>query len=85
MNTIDNISIPSRPPFKRVGLIIHVVAWAILFGLPFFVTGKEQQELTVVNYIHNSSFVIYGCFLCKLLFAGEMLSVYPADVEIFYK
>ena len=42
-----------KPPYKGVGSIIHIVAWGILFGLPFFFTGREQQEVTVTNYIRS--------------------------------
>ena len=42
-----------NPPFKGIGGIIHIVAWGILFGLPFFFTGKEQQELTLTSYIRT--------------------------------
>ncbi|WP_102407295.1 sensor histidine kinase [Parabacteroides bouchesdurhonensis] len=89
MNTIDNISIPSRPPFKRVGLIIHVVAWAILFGLPFFFTGKEQQELTVVNYIRSIipplSFMVvfyvnYFLLVKRFLFTRQMWKFFISNV-----
>lgn len=42
-----------NPPFKGIGGIIHIVAWGILFGLPFFFTGKEQQELTLAGYVRS--------------------------------
>lgn len=41
------------PPFKGMGSIIHIAAWGILFGLPFFFTGRESQELTVINYLRS--------------------------------
>ncbi len=41
------------PPFKGMGYIIHIAAWGILFGLPFFFTGRGSQEITVVNYLRS--------------------------------
>lgn len=41
------------PPFKGMGSIIHIAAWGILFGLPFFFTGRESQEVTVVSYLRS--------------------------------
>lgn len=31
--------------------LIHLAAWGVLFGLPFFFTGREAQELTVESYV----------------------------------
>lgn len=36
-----------------MGSIIHVAAWGILFGLPFFFTGKEAQEPTMTSYVRS--------------------------------
>ena len=41
------------PPFKGMGGIIHIAAWGILFGLPFFFTGRESQVLTVTSYLRS--------------------------------
>ena len=41
------------PPFKGMGKLIHIAAWAILFGLPFFFTGRESQTVTVLSYIRS--------------------------------
>ena len=35
------------PPFKGMGKLIHIAAWAILFGLPFFFTGRESQTVKI--------------------------------------
>lgn len=40
-------------PFKGVERLIHVVAWGLLLGIPFFFTGRYQQELTVVHYVRS--------------------------------
>lgn len=53
MKTETNMQKAVTPPFKGVGSIIHVVAWGILFGLPFFFTGREQQEVTVASYVRS--------------------------------
>lgn len=36
-----------------MGSIIHIAAWGILFGLPFFFTGREAQEVTVMSYMRS--------------------------------
>lgn len=53
MKTDEIMQKPVTPPFKGVGSVIHIVAWGILFGLPFFFTGREQQEVTVMGYIRS--------------------------------
>lgn len=34
----------------RMGRIIHTVAWCILFGMPFFFTGRQTESVTVESY-----------------------------------
>ncbi len=41
------------PPFKGMGKLIHIAAWAILFGLPFFFTGRESQTVTILSYVRS--------------------------------
>ncbi|WP_288205852.1 sensor histidine kinase [uncultured Parabacteroides sp.] len=41
------------PPFRGMGSLIHIVAWGILIGLPFFFTGRETQEITVESYTRS--------------------------------
>ncbi len=36
--------------YRNMGRIIHTVAWCILFGLPFFFTGRESTSVTVESY-----------------------------------
>lgn len=48
-----NGNTPFIPPFEGMGHVIHIVAWGILFGLPFFFTGRESQEMTWANYIRS--------------------------------
>ena len=33
-----------------MGRIIHTVAWCILFGMPFFFTGRQTESVTVESY-----------------------------------
>ena len=47
------LTTPSHPPLKGMGGVIHIAAWAILFGLPFFFTGRESQTVTVLSYMHS--------------------------------
>lgn len=37
---------------KPLPVLIHLAAWGILLGLPFFFTGREVERLTVESYIH---------------------------------
>lgn len=48
-----NGNTPFIPPFEGMGRVIHIVAWGILFGLPFFFTGRESQVMTWANYIRS--------------------------------
>lgn len=36
-----------------MGSLIHIVAWGILIGVPFFFTGRETQEVTVESYVRS--------------------------------
>lgn len=36
-----------------MGSLIHLAAWSILLGLPFFFTGRESQALTAEGYIRS--------------------------------
>lgn len=53
METAKTTQTHITPPFKGMGSIIHIVAWGILFGIPFFFTGREAQVMTVTNYIRS--------------------------------
>lgn len=53
MKTETNKHTPIAPPFKGMGSLIHLAAWSILLGLPFFFTGRESQTLTVEGYIRS--------------------------------
>lgn len=43
----------SQTPLKGLGSIIHIVAWGILIGSPFFFTGREPDSMNVPNYIRS--------------------------------
>lgn len=53
MGTTETMHTLPAPPFKGMGKLIHIAAWAILFGLPFFFTGRESQTVTVLSYIRS--------------------------------
>lgn len=53
MKTKETTPTSISPPFRGMGGIIHMVAWGILLGLPFFFTGREAQEVTVVSYVRS--------------------------------
>lgn len=53
MKTETTTNAHIAPPFRGIGYIIHIAAWGILFGLPFFFTGKGSQEVTVVSYLRS--------------------------------
>ncbi|MDD2416693.1 MAG: histidine kinase [Parabacteroides sp.] len=43
MNELEN-----KRPFQW---LIHFAAWGVLFGLPFFFTGREAQSVTLESYL----------------------------------
>lgn len=51
MKTQHPILNPSPITYKGMGGIIHIIAWGILFGMPFFFTGRESDSVTVESYI----------------------------------
>jgi len=51
MNTSNIINPPLRPPFKGMTTLIHTAAWLLVLSLPFFFTGRETHELTLINYL----------------------------------
>ncbi|WP_075560143.1 sensor histidine kinase [Parabacteroides timonensis] len=53
MKAEGTIQTHPTPPFRGMGSLIHIVAWGILIGLPFFFTGRETQEITVESYIRS--------------------------------
>ncbi|MBR5298560.1 MAG: sensor histidine kinase, partial [Parabacteroides sp.] len=36
-----------------MGKIIHIVAWGILIGSPFFFTGREPEVMNIPNYVRS--------------------------------
>lgn len=80
---------PASPPFKGMGRVIHIVAWGILFGLPFFFTGRESQEMTWVNYIRSVIvplsfmfvfYVNYFLLVDRFLFSKHMWRFFFSNV-----
>lgn len=37
--------------YRGMGMIIHIVAWCIVFGIPFFFTGRESESVTIQSYM----------------------------------
>lgn len=36
--------------YEGMGMIIHIVAWCIVFGMPFFFTGRQSESVTIESY-----------------------------------
>lgn len=56
---------------KPIAGFVHAVAWAILFGMPFFFTGREQS-VTVESYLR---FVIVPLSFMMVFYANYFLLV----------
>ena len=74
---------------KRIGGIIHIVAWGILFGLPFFFTGRENESVTIESYTRfvlvplSFMFVFYVNYFVlvqRYLFSKQTLRFFLANV-----
>lgn len=72
-----------------LGKIIHIVAWGILFGLPFFFTGREEETVTVESYMRfvivPISFMLvfyvnYFILVPKYLFTRRLPEFFVANV-----
>lgn len=72
MNTEGTTQTHVSPPIKGMGSIIHMAAWGILIGLPFFFTGRETQEVTVQSYIR---FVIVPLSFMLVFYVNYFLLV----------
>lgn len=51
MNTLSPEKKLKTIPQEGMGKFIHAVAWGILFGVPFFFTGRETEVVTFESYI----------------------------------
>ena len=80
-----------HPPFKRLGLFMHVIGWCIIFGVPFFFTGHEQQEFNVADYMRaivvplSMMFVFYMNYyflVDRFLFSKHGLQFFLANVVL---
>lgn len=72
-----------------LGKIIHMAAWGILFGLPFFFTGREEETVTVESYMRfvivPISFMLvfyvnYFILVPKYLFTRRLPEFFVANV-----
>ena len=89
-NNRDNAHITGSP-FKGMGKLIHIAAWAILFGLPFFFTGRESQTVTVLSYVRSMivplSFMLvfyanYFVLIDHFLFAKRPLEILSVQCRV---
>lgn len=89
MVTEQNTYTGSSKNVKRIGGIIHIVAWGILFGLPFFFTGRENESVTIESYTRfvlvplSFMFVFYVNYFVlvqRYLFSKQTLSFLLANV-----
>lgn len=57
---------------KPLAVLIHGTAWAVLFGLPFFFTGKNSETVTLESYIR---FVIVPLSFMIVFYANYFLLI----------
>lgn len=74
---------------KGLGKVAHIVAWGILFGIPFFFTGGETEAVTVESYARfvivpvSFMFVFYVNYFFlvpKYLFTRRLPEFFAANV-----
>lgn len=74
---------------KGLGKIIHMAAWGILFGIPFFFTGDETETVTIESYMRfvivpiSFMFVFYVNYFFlvpKYLFTRRLPEFFVANV-----
>ncbi len=72
-----------------LGKIIHIAAWGILFGIPFFFTGRESETVTIESYTRfvimpiSFMFVFYVNYFFlvpKYLFTRRLPEFFMANV-----
>lgn len=72
-----------------LGKIIHMAAWGILFGIPFFFTGDETETVTIESYMRfvivpiSFMFVFYVNYFFlvpKYLFTRRLPEFFVANV-----
>lgn len=72
-----------------LGKIIHMAAWGILFGIPFFFTGDETETVTIESYTRfvivpiSFMFVFYANYFFlvpKYLFTRRLPEFFVANV-----
>ncbi len=81
--------LPAYRTPNGLGKIIHVAAWGILFGIPFFFTGHEAEAVTVESYARfvivpvSFMFVFYANYFYlvpKYLFGRRLPGFFAANV-----
>ena len=66
---------------KGLGKVIHIVAWGILFGIPFFFTGRESETVSIESYMR---FVIVPLSFMFVFYVNSQISFYTASGGILY-
>lgn len=62
----------SEKTYRSIGWIIHLVAWGIVFCLPFFFTGRNMEEVTTERYIR---FIIVPLSFMALFYLDYFLLI----------
>lgn len=60
------------PPYRRMGCVIHMAAWTVLLGLPFFFTGREAEAWTVESFLRH---IIVPCSFMLVFYVNYFLLV----------
>ena len=62
----------SEKTYRSIGWIIHLVAWGIVFCLPFFFTGRNMEEVTTERYVR---FIIVPLSFMALFYLDYFLLI----------
>ena len=62
----------SEKTYRSIGWIIHLVAWGIVFCMPFFFTGRNMEEVTTERYIR---FIIVPLSFMALFYLDYFLLI----------
>ena len=62
----------SEKTYRSIGWIIHLVAWGIVFCLPFFFTGRNMEEVTTERYVR---FILVPLSFMVLFYLNYLLLI----------
>lgn len=86
---VEKEELPVYRTPNELGKVIHIVAWGILFGIPFFFTGHEMETVTIESYMRfiivpiSFMFVFYVNYFFlvpKYLFTRRLPEFFVANV-----